>query len=184
MPRALFLGTTSLQLNPELISSDMVAFEAALERRDYERAVSLYGGPFLDGFYLEGVVEFERWVEAERGRRAREYSAALEALIAGAGARKDYLVAAQWGRRLAAAEPFNSRAAIGLIEALVAAGDRAGALQFATVHEALVRDELNSTARAAASRVLASSARSSGSPERSATGTTSKLRRRASALAP
>jgi DNA-binding SARP family transcriptional activator len=117
------------------------------------------------------VVEFERWVEAERGRRAREYSAALEALIAGAAARQDYLVAAQWGRRLAAAEPFNSRAAIGLIEALVAAGDRAGALQFAT-------------ARGAASRVLASSARSSGSPERSATGTTSKLRRRASALAP
>lgn len=141
---ALFLGTTSLQLNPDLIASDVVEFDAALERRDHERAVSLYGGPFLDGFYLEGVTEFERWVEAERARRAREYAAALEALVTGAVARKDHLTAAQWGRRLAATEPLNSRAAIGLIEALVAAGDRGGALKFATVHEALVREELNS----------------------------------------
>jgi DNA-binding SARP family transcriptional activator len=141
---ALFLGTASLQLNPEVISTDVAEFEDALERRAYERVVSLYGGPFLDGFYLEGVVEFERWVETERARRGREFSAALEALITGAAARKDYLAAAQWGRRLAAAEPLNSRAAIGLIEALVAAGDRAGALRFATVHEALVRQELDS----------------------------------------
>jgi DNA-binding SARP family transcriptional activator len=141
---ALFLGTASLQLNPEMISTDVAEFEDALERNTYERAVSLYGGPFLDGFYLEGVVEFERWVDAERARRAREYVAALDALVAGATARKDYVAAARWGRRLAVAEPLNSRAAIGLIEALVSAGDRAGALQFATVHEALVRDELDS----------------------------------------
>lgn len=141
---ALFLGTASLQLNPELISTDVAEFEDALERNAHERAVSLYGGPFLDGFYLEGMAEFDRWVEAERARRGREYQASLDALVESATARKDYVAAARWGRRLAAAEPLNARAAIGLIEALVSAGDRAGALQFATVHEALVREELDS----------------------------------------
>jgi DNA-binding SARP family transcriptional activator len=140
----LFLGTSSLQLNPELISSDVAEFDEAIERRTYEHAVGLYGGPFLDGFYLAGVAEFDRWVETERARLGREYAVALEALMSGAAQRKDHLAAARWGRRLAAAEPLNSRAAVGLIEALVAAGDRAGALQFARVHEALVREELDS----------------------------------------
>lgn len=140
----LFLGTSSLQLNPELISSDVAEFDEAIERRTYEHAVGLYGGPFLDGFYLAGVAEFDPWVETERARLGREYALALEALMSGAAQRKDHLAAARWGRRLAAAEPLNSRAAVGLIESLVAAGDRAGALQFARVHEALVREELDS----------------------------------------
>ena len=32
----------------------------------WANAAALYDGPFLDGFYLTGAPEFERWVEAER----------------------------------------------------------------------------------------------------------------------
>src|SRR3989449_3685365 len=39
---------------------------------DLAGAVALYGGPFLDGFYLRGSDEFERWAETERGRLAKQ----------------------------------------------------------------------------------------------------------------
>jgi DNA-binding SARP family transcriptional activator len=137
-----FLGSTTLQLNPELITSDVAEFEEAVERSGYEAAARLYRGPFLDGFRLENAPEFERWQDAERLRHAREYAAALEALARAASARGDHTAAARWWRRLAAAEPVSTGAALGLIESLVAAGDRGGALQFAGVHTTLVRQHL------------------------------------------
>jgi len=138
-----FLGSPTLQLNPERVTSDIGEFEEAVEQGDHERAVRLYRGPFLEGFRFEGASDFEEWQDTERVHHAREYAAALEALAGAALARQDHAAAARWWRRLAAAEPMSTRAAVGLIEALVASGDRVGALQFAGVHAALVRQQLD-----------------------------------------
>jgi DNA-binding SARP family transcriptional activator len=138
----IFLGTTTLQLNPQLITSDVAEFDEAIESGSHEQAVRLYRGPFLDGFRLESAPEYEQWQDGERVRHGREYAAALETLAQGAAGRRDYPAAVRWWRRLAAAEPVSTTAAVGLIEALVAAGDRAGALQFAGVHSSLVRQHL------------------------------------------
>ena len=137
-----FLGSATLQLNPERMTSDIAEFLDAVEEGAHERAVRLYRGPFLDGFRLDQAPEFEAWQDAERVRHAREFAAALEQLAAAAAARQDHAAAARWWRRLAAAEPVSTTAAVGLIESLVAAGDRVGALQFAGVHTALVRQHL------------------------------------------
>jgi TolB-like protein/Tfp pilus assembly protein PilF len=139
----LFLGTSDVRLNPQVVSADVVEFTGALDRGDVERAVSLYGGPFLDGFYLSGAVEFERWVEVERAQYAKLWRAALESLGAAAAGHADWCGAAEWWRRLAEHDPLNSRIAVCFIEALSAAGDRAGALQFARSHEKLLREELD-----------------------------------------
>ena len=124
-----------------IIVSDVQAFEDALERRADAAAAELYAGPFLDGFYLSDAAEFERWVEAARRRLRDRATAALERL-ATAAATGEYSHAAAWWRRLAALDPLNSRVALGLMKALAAAGDRAGALQAARVHESLLREEL------------------------------------------
>jgi serine/threonine-protein kinase len=137
-----FLGSSTLQLNPERITSDAGEFAEAVEQGAHERTVRLYRGPFLEGFRLEQSPEFDAWQDAERVRCGREFAAALEALAAAATARQDHAAAARWWRRLAAAEPVSTSAAVGLIESLVAAGDRVGALQFAGVHSALVRQHL------------------------------------------
>jgi len=138
-----FQGSATLQLNPALITSDVGEFEEAVERGAHETAARLYRGPFLDGFRLEGASEYEAWLDAERLRHAREYAAALEALALAAEAAGNHPAAVRWWRRLAAAEPVSTRAAVGLIRALVAQGDRVGALQFANVHVALVRQHLD-----------------------------------------
>src|SRR3989441_2770146 len=69
----LFLGSIELRLNPGLISSDVESFEGALDQHDPARAVSLYRGPFLDGFYLNGEGDFGRW-------RSEEHTSELQSL--------------------------------------------------------------------------------------------------------
>ena len=143
------LGSTALQLNPDLITSDVGEFEEAVEQGAYERAVRLYRGPFLEGFRLDQALEFEQWQDRERLRHSREYASALEALTLAATKRGQHSDAVRWARRLAAAEPVSTRAALSLIEALVASGDPGSALQFATVHTSLVRQHLDAEPDAA-----------------------------------
>ncbi|HET7566113.1 MAG TPA: BTAD domain-containing putative transcriptional regulator [Gemmatimonadaceae bacterium] len=142
-------GAVELRLNAELLTSDVAELEAALESGDDERAAQLYTGPFLDGCHLSISPEFERWVDGERARLAGRMARALESLASSARQRGDRGAAVEWWRRLAALDPLNTRAARGLIEALAAAGDRAGALQFARVHETLLREELSAEPDAA-----------------------------------
>jgi DNA-binding SARP family transcriptional activator len=130
-----------LRLDPEVVRVDVLEFEAALERGEPEQAVGVYAGPFLDGFYLNGSGEFERWIEAERDRLAREYQGALEELAREAGSRGAVQEAVEWWRRLATEAPYDARVAVALMQALAAAGDRAGALRQAEAHAALLQEE-------------------------------------------
>ncbi len=131
-----------IRLNPACVTCDVWEFEALLSDGEGERAVRRYTGPLLDGFFLSDAPEFERWTDGERDRLARLYSQALEELAAEAQATSDFVAAAQWWRRLAAHDPFSSRVALGLMNALGAAGDAAAAIRHAGIHATLLREEL------------------------------------------
>jgi DNA-binding SARP family transcriptional activator len=130
-----------LRLDTEAVRIDVLDFEAALESDEPRRAVDAYAGPFLDGFYLNGSGEFERWAEFERDRLARSYQGALEELAREAGGRGEVQEAVEWWRRLAMEAPYDARVAVALMEALAAAGDRAGALRQAENHARLLQEE-------------------------------------------
>lgn len=135
-------GSSELRLARDLITSDIDELNSALDAGQFERAAELYAGPFLDGVFLPGLSDFERWVEDERARIARRVAAALESLADQAMRRGDSAAAERWNRRLATMDPLNGRYALRLMESLAALGDRAGALRHARVHEALVKEEL------------------------------------------
>jgi serine/threonine-protein kinase len=137
-----FLGTDPLRLNLGIVSSDLAEFEAALEHGALTEAVALYRGPFLDGFHLVDSAEFEEWVAAERSRLAARHAEAIAALAAEADAAGDHPRAIEWWSRLVALDPLSGRAAVGLMQALAGAGDNAGALRQAQLHQARVRAEL------------------------------------------
>lgn len=143
------ITTGDLRINPAVIRSDVTAFDAAIEAGDLELGVGLYRGPFLDGFYIAGSAEFEQWVSAQRDRLADRCARALEQLALGAESAGDYGSSVSWRKRLAALDPLNSRVAVRLMTALAAAGDRAGAIQHAKVHEAMLRDQLDAAPDAA-----------------------------------
>ena len=136
------LGAGELRLNTDAIAADCAEFEAAVLAGDLERAAALYGGPFLHGVLIADAPEFEEWMSAERARLGQRFTHVVESLAAMAEARGDHEAAVGWWRRLAAIDPTNSRVAVGLMTALAACGDRAGALQYYRLHELLLQEEL------------------------------------------
>lgn len=132
-------GARDLRLDADRIGVDVREFTDALAQGRLAHAASLYSGPFLDGFHLPGAGEFERWAEDERQAVHRQFAQALETLARRAA---DATESAEWWRRLAGVDPLNTRYALGLMEALAASGDMAGALRHARIHEQLVADQL------------------------------------------
>jgi DNA-binding SARP family transcriptional activator len=138
----LFQGRKTLRLNSAVIASDVDEFERALEAQDLETAVDRYRGPFLDGFFLKDAPEFERWADLQRARLARRAAEACTRLAGRAAERGDHRGSAEWWRRAVEVDAFDTQTALGLVRALAAGGDRAGALLAARRHEELLQREL------------------------------------------
>ncbi len=136
---------TSLTIDLDSLSSDLFDFRAAMARGDLAAAIRLYRGPFLDGFYLSGVDEFERWVANERAGLAGAAAAALRSLGSRATSSGDHHTAALWWERLSQLDPLSGTTAAEHARALAAAGDRARAIAVLRTHEALVRRELDTS---------------------------------------
>jgi DNA-binding SARP family transcriptional activator len=137
-------ASTSLALNPAVVSSDIADFDLATSDRAHEKAAGLYQGPFLDGFFLSDAPDFERWVTSTRSRLARTWGAVVDSLATAAAGSRDRAAVVRWRQQLANADPLNANNIIALVEAHVAAGDRAAALRAVTAHDSLVRTELDS----------------------------------------
>jgi DNA-binding SARP family transcriptional activator/TolB-like protein/Flp pilus assembly protein TadD len=133
----------ALRLDPHELWCDAIAFEDALDAGRLGEALELYRGELLDGFHVAGAPDFERWLDAERVRLASRYVKAAELFAQEREAAGDAESALTWWRRLATRDPYKSRIAVRLMRALAASGDPAGAVQYARVHETLLRDELN-----------------------------------------
>ena len=140
-----------LRLDPALIGSDLADCRAAIRAENWAAVAELYEGRFLEGFYLADADEFERWVEAERLAIAGEAARALEA---GARAATDRGAAVGLWRRLTVLDPLSGRFAAGYVQALVAAGERAGALAHAKAYEATLERELGTAPDPSVARLL------------------------------
>ena len=135
-------GATSLQFDPAVLPSDVVAFDTALKRGDLEAAVAVYAGPFLDSVVLTDTPEFEQWVEGRRVHYANAFMDALRQLATGATAAQDFARAASHLRRAAASDPLSNTVTRELMLALAGSGDTSAALAAGRVHCALVRQQL------------------------------------------
>lgn len=152
---SVFARANPVSLNSDVISSDVGEFQASLEHGDLESAVAVYGGPFLDGFYLGDSPEFEQWLDAERAGLERAYTGALERLAQKAEAARDHATAVRWWRRLVETDSVSSANATGLIRALMNAGDHAAALRHAHQYETVVAQELGASAGPAVANLVA-----------------------------
>jgi DNA-binding SARP family transcriptional activator len=142
IPETLLLGTDPLRLNPQVVSADVAEFRRAIAAGDPSRAAELYQGPFLDGFYLAGESEFEDWVEQQRAKLAGEHAQALRQLATEAHALGRHTAEIDFWKRISSTDPLAERAAIGLVRALVDAGDWSGAMRQAREYEARLRAEV------------------------------------------
>ncbi|MCI0436484.1 MAG: hypothetical protein L0271_23040, partial [Gemmatimonadetes bacterium] len=134
-------GVAELRLNDALIRSDVAQFQQALDAGDDDQAVRLYRGPFLDGVHVSEADEFDHWADQERARLTHLHLEALERLAQRCDAAGQPRAAVAWWRQLQALDPLNARVTLGLMRALDAAGDRAGAVRLAAAYRAAAEED-------------------------------------------
>jgi DNA-binding SARP family transcriptional activator len=131
-----------LRLNLQVLPCDAAEFEEHLASGELKEAVGLYRGPVLDGLFLDEAPAFEHWLDGVRERLASRYAKALEALAEAAEERQAHLEAVARWKACALHDPYDSRVALRLMQALAASGNRPGALQHAASHQRLLQREL------------------------------------------
>ena len=121
-------GDEEIGLSPDSIWCDTTAFDASLQAGDLTAAIELYRGELLQGFYIAGAPEFERWLDTER---ARLLLCAVSAgwTVAESLTTSNPSEATRRARLTAALTPYDDAAHRRLIAMLAQAGDRAGALR-------------------------------------------------------
>ena len=136
-------GSADVGLDRGNVWTDAVAFEEALEEGQPGEAIDLYGGPFLDGFHVSEAAEFEHWIDRHREHLEVRYAAALQELAVRAAKLGDTSGSVELWRKLVDHDASNSRAVVGLMEALESMGERGAALEQAEEHAALLREEFD-----------------------------------------
>ncbi|MGE0553013.1 MAG: BTAD domain-containing putative transcriptional regulator [Gemmatimonadales bacterium] len=122
-------GEREVGINPELVRSDAALFDDALEAGRLDEALACYRGELLPGFFLDGAVEIERFIESERERYRRAAVDAAWRLVSKEEARGELGAAATHARRALAWEPFDEAGLRRALPLVAAAGDRATALR-------------------------------------------------------
>jgi DNA-binding SARP family transcriptional activator/tetratricopeptide (TPR) repeat protein/TolB-like protein len=138
---ALVTTGDDVALNPALVQVDVVQFREALAAGDVERAVSLYRGEFMEGFFVNDAADFGQWVDGERDGLKRQYGDALERAASERAGAGNATGAAEAWRRRAAVDPYDARVALELMKALASAGQRGAAIQHARLHAQLLEQE-------------------------------------------
>lgn len=150
-------GDDEVGVNFDSIWCDAVAFEGRIASDEVERGLELYRGDLLNGFFLDDVPTFERWLQSER-TRLRALAAHAARVAAEQRERERNLTGAViWARRAVELADTDEPAVRRLVELLERVGDRAGALQayedFARHLAAEFEAEPSATTRALVQRV-------------------------------
>ncbi|HZJ01853.1 MAG TPA: BTAD domain-containing putative transcriptional regulator [Gemmatimonadaceae bacterium] len=134
---------SDISVNVDVIDVDVRRFEDLVAHGDFASAITLYRGPFLDGFFISDAPEFDRWADSERDRLSTRYGMCLESLAQQHEDRGDHSEAAQWWTRLASHDPYSARVALRTMHALESTGDSAAAILHAAKYQKLIRDDLD-----------------------------------------
>ncbi len=121
-------GEEEIGLDWQAVWCDAEALEQALSAGDYERALELYRGDLLPGFYVADAPDFARFLDGERARYRREAAAAAWELAVRSGEAEDAVSAVRWARRAVAIEPLEEERLRTVITSLDELGDRTAAI--------------------------------------------------------
>ena len=121
-----------LLLQPAHLSCDVHDLREAIAARDPDRIVQAYTGHLLDGFHLDGSLEFGYWLDERRAELTHAYVGALLAVAEAQERSGDAHSRVGTCRRLVTVDPHSPVYAQALMHALDAAGDRAAAMRHAS----------------------------------------------------
>src|SRR6266571_5106505 len=121
-------GDEEVGLDFDRLWCDVVAWDDAVATGRLGEAFACYQGHLLEGFFIPGAAEFERWLEGERARLQQAASRSAQALVEQCEAADDLHAALEWARRAAQLAPHEEGLLRQLVTLLDRLGDRAGAV--------------------------------------------------------
>jgi len=122
-------GTTEVGLDGNRLWCDAVAFREAIAAQEAEKAMELYQGVLLEGFFATGAAaEFDQWVEAQRSDVRRHAVSCALTLAERSAAARDIGKASGLAHRAAALQPESEAAWRRVLAVLDSVGERATAL--------------------------------------------------------
>jgi DNA-binding SARP family transcriptional activator/Tfp pilus assembly protein PilF len=122
-------GDQSIRVERTRLCCDAEAFRSAVEGGALVDAMALYRGEFLDGFFVSGVPEFERWQAQQRDLFRRNASAAAARLSDAALSEGRPEEAVQWAQRQLEIARHDERALRNLMNLLTQSGNPAEAIE-------------------------------------------------------
>ncbi len=123
-------GEEEVGVSEESLWCDVPALDLAIARGDFEQAVALYRGDFLDGLHVTAAApELQEWLDRERGRVRARVGAAARSLMTRAEAEGRLNDAASWATRALDLDPDDESALRQALSLLDRTGDRPGALR-------------------------------------------------------
>lgn len=123
-------------------SANRKAALTAPELANIAKALALYQGDFLDGFFLRDCQGFEEWQLAERERWRLQVIESQYHLIAGYQALGEPMSAIQWARRLLQLDPLQEEGHRQLMRLLAITGQRPAALMQYELCRQVLAEEL------------------------------------------
>ncbi|MCG6988719.1 MAG: hypothetical protein LJF06_11135 [Gemmatimonadetes bacterium] len=123
------------------VEVDARSFEDLVDAKEYERAVALYRGGFLDGWFLADSAVFERWADQQRARFERLHRLACREAIRVHRERGDVPAALALAQEWAEIDPLEDEAQHRLIELLAECGRRSDALAQYDLYARLLEEE-------------------------------------------
>lgn len=134
-------GDEELSLNRDLVWVDACAMQDAAESDHLARALELYRGPLLPGFFADAP-GFERWLDEERSACAALAGRAAWTLAERYEKESNLTAATRWARKAARLVQHEERAVRKVMQLLDRAGARADAIQVYEEFARFLRDEL------------------------------------------
>jgi serine/threonine-protein kinase len=146
-------GDEEVALAREKLWCDAVAFDAAIDAENFARALELFRGDLLAGFFTDAP-GFEMWLEGERDVYRDAASNAAWTLAERYEQASDLTSAARWARKAARFARADERRIRRVIQLLDRAGERAGAVQVYDEFARYMRDELEVTPAVETARLI------------------------------
>lgn len=123
----------AVALDERVWEVDVWRFRDLLAGGELEAAIT-FSGTLLDGFFLRDAPQFERWIDGQRDRLARQRVAALQLLAMEAERLGDWLGAARHQRELVTLDPSNASYTMALMHCLAESGQPAAAIRTARAY--------------------------------------------------
>lgn len=137
-------GKDELMVNISLLQCDVIQFKEVMKSNSYEKAIQLYGGKFLEGFFISNCSDLlENWIEKERELLQEQYLQALDGRAKDLSEEGGLTEAVQLLKRKVNLEPHNTQAVFDLVQALTACEEEGEGVKYAQEHAAYMEREFS-----------------------------------------